>query len=270
MENVNQEVRDKSDRKYFTIIPNFIFKVLKNPCDFKVYCYLKKIAGEDGYCLKSVPNAAEECGMSEREFQYAKKRLAEPNPIINNRTLITIKKRFNDNGGRTSDSIEIEDIWDLNFQKFPTGAESALPPLQTLHPPGATVAHKEEPLPKKNPLEKKQLTPPTPSYEPYNPDDPLFRKGAEGVAHVHEERSKTLSEELEDPKAKVDLLKNIVTTEGEKLSEPVVFKWAKTYTFRELMDACDYVVKQIEEGMVIERFVGFFDHVLRKKLRIYG
>jgi hypothetical protein len=95
--------------KYRTELPNIIFSMNLDPWAFKMYCILKKTAGDAGQCFKSNNTLADEVGCSIPTLIKIKKQLEEEG-------LITITKRKDKNGSDIPDLIQIVDIWPLNME----------------------------------------------------------------------------------------------------------------------------------------------------------
>lgn len=117
-------------REWFTQIPNIVTRLLKDPYLYRVYAYLREVAGEEGHCTYSVKNMAETCGMSDRKFLECKKKLAQDFPEIG-MPLIHIKQRFTPQGDRDTDTITILDIWQVNtyfkkHRKFPLSNDKVI------------------------------------------------------------------------------------------------------------------------------------------------
>jgi hypothetical protein len=121
----HQEIK----REWFTQMPNVITRLLKNPYLYRVYAYLREIAGEEGNCSYSIKYMSEACGISDRKFLECKKILAQEFPEIG-MPLIHIKQRFTEHGDRDTDIITILDVWTINsdfkkYKKFPFPNEKA-------------------------------------------------------------------------------------------------------------------------------------------------
>ncbi|MBI3335673.1 MAG: helix-turn-helix domain-containing protein, partial [Candidatus Portnoybacteria bacterium] len=64
MKNDNFKIKDASnDRKYFTIIPNFIINH-STVFEQTIYLYMKRVAGEEGSCWESPKNIAKKLGIA--------------------------------------------------------------------------------------------------------------------------------------------------------------------------------------------------------------
>jgi hypothetical protein len=71
------KIEDESgDRKYFTIIPNYIYNH-STLWDREVYCQMKRIAGENGTCWTSRKKLSKQCGISIERLQKSIKYLIE-------------------------------------------------------------------------------------------------------------------------------------------------------------------------------------------------
>jgi hypothetical protein len=159
---------DSGDKKYFTIIPNYILNH-STIWDRAVYIQMKRITGEDGTCWTSKPTLAKQCGMSKRRLDKSILYLLEHKWIeqLGMKTVVT------KGGAQEVNEYKITDLWDLNNtfyqEKFKEkgGAPNALPnnkggAQKTQRgctdeaKGGAPGAYKEEPLLNKNPIKEEQ------------------------------------------------------------------------------------------------------------------
>ncbi len=105
----NIEVHDAGDlRKYRTEIPNLIFEMGLSPYALTLYIHLKRTAGQNGKCWKSVRTLASETGVSKSEIARTRKELEE-------RELITVEQPKDP---RKPSVVSIVDIWEMNFDHF--------------------------------------------------------------------------------------------------------------------------------------------------------
>lgn len=141
-------IEDESgDKKYFTIIPNYILNH-STLYDREVWLQMKRIAGENGTCWMSRIALAKQCGISPRRLDQSLKYLLE-------HTWITCKgtKDVVTNGGRQKvKEYSIADLWSLNNQYYETkgvapGAGGASDATKGVAP----GAHKEEPYREEEP-----------------------------------------------------------------------------------------------------------------------
>lgn len=135
--------------KYRTEMPNIIDELELDPYEFRLYNKYKRIAGDQGMCIKSSKNLAAECKMSVRKLQQVKKALAEPRELLGGKPLIKITERKTKRGDPDTDLVEIMDIWPDNFlyfiQKTNGGGASHAPGVQHKMREGtAPDASKEE------------------------------------------------------------------------------------------------------------------------------
>jgi hypothetical protein len=153
----SSEIRDLSSlHKYRTEMPNIIDELELDPYEHRLYCKYKRIAGDQGMCIKSNKNLAGECKMSVRKLQQVKKSLTEPREILGGKPLITITERKTAKGDPDTDLIQIVDVWEENFlffiQKRSKGRASRAPGVvHQVHEGGASHAPKEE-LTKEEPI----------------------------------------------------------------------------------------------------------------------
>lgn len=135
--------------KYRTETPNIVDELDLDPYEFRLYSKYKRIAGDQGMCIKSNKNLAQECKMSVRKLQQVKKSLAEPRELLGGKALIRITERKTKQGDPDTDLVEIVDIWPDNFLHFIQkshggGARHAPGVMHEVHEGGASGAPKEE------------------------------------------------------------------------------------------------------------------------------
>jgi hypothetical protein len=108
------EIKDESgDRKYFTIIPNFILNH-STMWDREVYIQMKRFAGESRTCYASRATLSKQCGMSARRLDASIKYLIEHNWInfIGKKTVQT------KGGDQEVNEYEIADLWKMNIDYY--------------------------------------------------------------------------------------------------------------------------------------------------------
>jgi hypothetical protein len=157
MENFTFKEQNTS-HKWRTEIPNILFSAKLTATQFFLYSIIKKSAGDDGGCTKSIKTLSELCNCSERHLQKTLKELCQINPVLKIPLIIlTIRKK--DEKHYDTHLILITDIWAINFESeggaqfAPPTAQFAPPPPHSLHQGGAQFADKEEPI-KNNPNKK--------------------------------------------------------------------------------------------------------------------
>ena len=125
----------------FDMIPRVITKMGLDPYELSLYIHLKATAGDRGSCFKSNKTLAEEMVCSPRKLIEIKKQLED-------RGLIIVKKRINENGSPLPDLITIVDVYEFKlrpqFNKMGGHAPHAPPPMHHMHDPHAPGAHKQD------------------------------------------------------------------------------------------------------------------------------
>lgn len=102
-------IKDESnDKKYFTIIPNYVLNH-STMRDREVYIQMKRIAGEKGECWISQNKLAEQCGISKKTIRISLKYLLNHNWIKK-----LGKKKTHKKDSQGTDTYKITDIWKLN------------------------------------------------------------------------------------------------------------------------------------------------------------
>jgi len=94
-------------RKYYFQTPNLIDDLPLSVYAFRLYCHLKRVAGDGGACFQSTKTLAEKCNMSSGSVSNAKAELLGAD-------LITIEEVKRPDGS-TYHSITIVDIWARNI-----------------------------------------------------------------------------------------------------------------------------------------------------------
>lgn len=141
-----------SSKSFFTQLPNILFELDLTPMEFRFYCQLKKICGESGACWQSKVCIAKSMGITDRTVQDLKKSLSKPLEKLGNKPLIIITKRFNEQGDRDSDLIQLTDLWIDNAEHFINksknrGGENISPGVGKIFPQGGeNISPKEEPF----------------------------------------------------------------------------------------------------------------------------
>lgn len=108
------KIEDNSgDRKYFTIIPNYILNHSTH-WDREVYIQMKRIAGETGTCWVSQKNLADRCGFSVNRVKQSITYLVDHKWIKKIGT-----KPVNTKGGKQSvNEYVIVDLWNTNNEFY--------------------------------------------------------------------------------------------------------------------------------------------------------
>lgn len=161
MTSKKMEIQDESgDKKYFTIIPNYILNH-STIYDREVYIQMKKIAGEEGTCWTSRNTLAKKCGISERRLDKSIIYLLEHKWIKK----VGTKKIPTKGGFQEVNEYKIVDLWKMNTDFY---IDKGVAPETTPYDKGiaqnsqrgstdeakgiAPGADKEEPYINKNPI----------------------------------------------------------------------------------------------------------------------
>ncbi|MEN8236113.1 MAG: hypothetical protein ABFQ95_00970 [Pseudomonadota bacterium] len=131
--NENIKIVDEGNlRQYRTEIPNIVEEYLSDPYEFRVYCHLKRRAGDSGACTESRSKMAKKCGMGIEKLRKVLISLSMLNPKFENLPLIMINKRKTEKGDPDTDFITIIDLWNINFKiHFSPPPESGGVPHET-------------------------------------------------------------------------------------------------------------------------------------------
>ena len=151
-----------NDKKYFTIIPNYILNH-STLWDREVYIQMKRIAGENGACWMSQGNLAKQCGISLGRLKKSIKYLLEHGWI----KFLGKKKVGTSGGNQTVNEYAVTDIWDRNNSFYRKGGSLKDTPLSKGGSPedpkgghetpkgGSLKDYKEEPVNKNHIKEEK-------------------------------------------------------------------------------------------------------------------
>jgi len=160
------KIQDESgDRKYFTIIPNYILNH-STMWDREVYVQMKRITGEEGTCWTSQKTLAKQCGISVNRLKKSLKYLVEHKWIKQ----IGVKKVNTKGGAQEVNEYKVADLWKLNMEYYESlkgVSPDATPIPQGVSPKelrGITVeaqgvspeSYKEEPV-KEYPIKEEPL-----------------------------------------------------------------------------------------------------------------
>lgn len=148
------------DRKYFTIIPNYIVNH-STVYEQAIYLYMKRVAGEEGTCWMSAMEIALRLGCSRNTVAKYQKKLVERGWIE------VIGKRATGETNQQTIEYRIIDLWSLNVRHYEDKSkrsnierlsQSLQPVNESVHlvnKKPSTIVHKEEPIKKNN---KEEIT----------------------------------------------------------------------------------------------------------------
>ncbi len=108
---------ETEDKKYFTIIPNYVLDNL-NVYDIVAYITIKRITGENGECWMGTRNLAKKAHVSQSQIIKSLKRLTETN-------LIYSKGTKDVNGGKTV-CYGINNVWRENIEFYSNITDSKI------------------------------------------------------------------------------------------------------------------------------------------------
>lgn len=120
---------DSGDRKYFTIIPNYILNH-STIWDREVYIQMKRIAGEEGTCWTSRNTLAKQCGISLDRLKKSLKYLLEHGWI----EYVGKKEVLTRGGIQEVNEYRVCNLWDRNNtfykEKYKGGSSETTPSPQ--------------------------------------------------------------------------------------------------------------------------------------------
>jgi len=110
-QNEEYEIIEEVPHNHFMMIPNLIDDMGLSPHAFRLYCHLKRVAGEEGKCWQGTAGLAKACGMSAGAISNAKKELMTTTPPLINIWL-------EGGHGGYHHVICIADIWKHNYEHY--------------------------------------------------------------------------------------------------------------------------------------------------------
>ena len=140
-----------------TEIPNCIDDCGLDPSEYRLYCHIKRIAGDRGACFKSINSLAEHCKIGKTKLKECLASLCETNEFLGV-PLLKKQNRTTKLGDKDTNLYIVKDIWHLNSKfynkKQNRGGSPNDPGVGRQATEGRLPGdHKEEPI-KKEPLEE--------------------------------------------------------------------------------------------------------------------
>jgi len=130
---------ESTEKKYFTMLPNFIDDLDLSPYAFRLYVHLRRLAAGGSEIKSSVKRLAKSCKCSAGSIQNAKHELVSM-------SLITIKVYSNDRF--VFHSIIVLDVWERNINSFAkkdhSRGERSYSPSERVHSPDERVHSPDE------------------------------------------------------------------------------------------------------------------------------
>ncbi len=136
---------EKPDHHYRTEIPNIIDELPLSLLEFRLYCKIKRIAGDDGKCWVSSDKLAESIKARPNSVKDALKKLASSFVVIKS-PLIKIERRQGTNGIDLPSLITICPIWRINGETYRSRKKEGGVGGQSGPPRGSIGTPKEEPI----------------------------------------------------------------------------------------------------------------------------
>jgi len=195
MENETFQVIDGS-HDWRTEIPNIIYSLKLSPYTHTLYSFYKHIAGDTGECFTKRSTIEEKTLISPAQQKKCEQELLELRPELKGKALIKITHRYREDGSQMTNSVEIEDIWIINYEhhlkKRLARSNRAPPPAPIERPPAPIERHN------KNSCNKTHIN------NNNNPESPVVVVQIED----EEEKRKIIEDFNFDHKAIDELLKN--------------------------------------------------------------
>ena len=110
---------DSGDKKYFTIIPNYIANH-STANDQALYFQMKRLAGENDVCKAGYRYFVKKLGIGYKAFKKSREYLLKKKWI----SYLGKKKITTDGGLQKVDCYKVNDIWKINNQFYKGGIES--------------------------------------------------------------------------------------------------------------------------------------------------
>jgi len=105
------------ERSHFLMLPYLIDDLGLDVYEYRVYGAIKRAAGEDGQCTKSLDKIALNIKISRSKLKYVINSLCEIHPMIGKPLLIK-KNRVSDHGDKDTNIIVVNDVWNENTKVF--------------------------------------------------------------------------------------------------------------------------------------------------------
>lgn len=96
-----------------TEIPNIIFELGLDTSTFLIYCYIKKIAGDNGACWQSMATLEKATNLSQPTIKKCLDKLVNSQNNLNLK-LLNKTERFKPDGSRDTTLYEVIDVWQFN------------------------------------------------------------------------------------------------------------------------------------------------------------
>lgn len=212
---------EDSSKKYFTIIPNCVYKLGLDPYEFRLYMQYCCAANEQTkLSWWSNKSLAKLCGMSERKLRECKSSLAKIRPELGNKPLIHIEHRKTEIGDWDTDIITVIDIWPENMKLIlgGGGAQYAGGVRHDLPEGGARPAYKQEESNKTN----------------MNNILPDLPKGSAGASKKDKKFTKEITDLCEDLLAEMRKIKP-----DYKFNKQQAYRWCEQFDYMIRLDKRD-------------------------------
>jgi len=115
--NENEIINMNYRLNFFTEIPDIIWEIGLEAVLISVYLAIKRSAGEEGFCYKSVNTLCKELCLSNWTLHKYLKKLEEVNDVLKKPLIIKENRVLND-GVLDTIWIKIVDIWPENHAHF--------------------------------------------------------------------------------------------------------------------------------------------------------
>jgi len=109
---------EKPDHHYRTEIPNIVELLGLSPVDLAIYFKLKRPAGDDGMCTRSITKMAKELNVCENSVRNSIKKMREPFKLLGGKPLIRSRERKKSDKSNETNIVTIVNIWRENGDYF--------------------------------------------------------------------------------------------------------------------------------------------------------
>ncbi len=141
-----QVIEQKPDHHFRTEIPNIVDDLDLDPYEFRIYHFIKKIAGDSGLCWHCIKSMCKKTKVKETKAKQVLKKLASPFALLGGRPLIEIRHRKKPDGSNDTNLINIVPIWRQNGDYFRgVGRQTTQGGGSPNDPCGSPNDYKEEP-----------------------------------------------------------------------------------------------------------------------------
>lgn len=225
--NNNDEIffnEEKPSHHYRIEIPNIIDDMDLDPYTYRVYCKIKRIAGDGGKCWQARAKIAISCNISESKLKECLIKLEKGDNKFN-LPLIRRQERKKEDGDNETSIITILDIWNVNGKFYKEGGgRIKTPGGSPQNPGGFYYAPKEEPIKKNHKKEGIHI-----AISEAKPPEITDKISFSWKNHQFEKISQDIIESWKKSFPSVDIIQQINQSQEYIKSRPTTYKRRKNW-----------------------------------------